>query len=62
MLDHLLMDTCRSCGSSDIVSIEMNVGDQKVTFIACHRCDSKAWERDGEAIELDEVLNRNSQG
>jgi hypothetical protein len=56
------MDTCRSCGSSDIVSIEMNVGDQKVTFIACHRCDSKAWERDGEAIELDEVLNRNSQG
>lgn len=55
------MDACRTCGSSDIVSIEMNVGEQRVTFIACHKCESKAWERDGEAVELEQVLHPDSE-
>ena len=57
MADHRRMDTCRACGSSDIVAIEMTVGEQRVTFIACHNCEAKSWERDGEAVALDEVLH-----
>jgi len=51
------MNTCRKCGSSDIVAIEMSMGEHSVTFIGCHVCDAKSWERDGEEVALDEVIH-----
>lgn len=51
------MGACRECGSGDIVAIEMTVGDQRLTFIACHKCEAKSWERDGEEVALDDVLH-----
>lgn len=59
---HLRMSSCRECGSSDTVAIEMTVDGNKVVFIACHRCDAKSWERDGESISRDEVIRPGEGG
>lgn len=53
---HEAMSACRECGSDDTVAIEMTVGDTSVTFIACHRCEARSWERDGEVVPLTDLL------
>jgi hypothetical protein len=49
--------TCHACGSRDLVTITMTVGDRAVSFTACHDCEAKWWYRDGERVELSSVLD-----
>jgi hypothetical protein len=49
---------CPGCRGRDCVHIEIQLqGDQTVQFYSCRRCEAKWWERDGDAIALDEILN-----
>lgn len=35
----------------------MVVGESELVMSSCNRCDARTWERDGEAIDLTEVLD-----
>jgi transposase-like protein len=49
---------CPECAGRDCVHIEIQLqGDQTVQFYSCRRCEAKWWERDGDTIALDEILN-----
>ncbi len=49
---------CPHCGGEDCTHIEIHLKDEAtVQFFSCRRCESKWWEREGDTIALDEVLN-----
>jgi transposase-like protein len=49
---------CPQCKGEDTIQIEISLkGEDDVKFYSCRRCESKWWERDGDTIALDEVLN-----
>jgi hypothetical protein len=49
---------CPRCHGEDCVHIEINLkGEHTVQFFSCRRCEAKWWERDGDTIALDEVLD-----
>lgn len=54
---------CPSCRGEDCVRIEIRLkGDEDtVRFFSCRRCETKWWERDGDTIALDEVLDLTAQ-
>ena len=48
---------CSECGGRDAIQIDMTLPDgTEVYFCACHRCENRWWDREGEAIGLDGVL------
>jgi formate dehydrogenase maturation protein FdhE len=48
---------CRACGSSEVVTITLKVDSQDLSFTACHACEEKWWDKDGEQVELRSVIN-----
>ena len=49
---------CPQCKGEDCTEIEIHLtNDEPVQFFSCRRCEAKWWERAGEAIPLDEVLD-----
>ncbi len=46
---------CPECRSS-LVEIEVSLGDTHLTMHSCSRCDRRWWDRDGDLIELQDVL------
>jgi Zn-finger nucleic acid-binding protein len=49
---------CPRCEGEDTIQIEIHLkSDQSVEFYSCRRCEAKWWERGGDTISLDEVLN-----
>jgi transposase-like protein len=49
---------CPECGSEETTQIEMKLaGDLAVQFFSCRVCESRWWEKEGDTIALDEVLN-----
>ena len=56
---------CPKCGIRDVIQIRLSLPDgSEVHFCACHRCDKKWWDRDGESLALEQVLDlaRKSRG
>ncbi|MFQ5555437.1 MAG: hypothetical protein ACE5GC_08730 [Acidimicrobiia bacterium] len=48
---------CASCGGSTVIEIELMLPDgTEVEFYSCHQCETRWWNRDGEALELGSVL------
>ena len=48
---------CERCGAASVIQIELTLPDgTEVDFCSCHRCESRWWNQDGEALELDTVL------
>jgi Zn-finger nucleic acid-binding protein len=47
---------CPVCRASRMVEIEITLQGDAVRMRACSRCDTRWWERDGESIELEGVL------
>lgn len=48
---------CSQCGESSVIQIELTLPDgTQVVFCSCHRCETRWWDRDGEQLELDAVL------
>jgi transposase-like protein len=49
---------CPKCEGEDCIHIEIQLsGEDRVQFYSCRNCESKWWERDGDTVALDEVLN-----
>ena len=49
---------CTTCGQATVIMIELRLPDgTEVEFCSCHRCESRWWNRDGENLELDAVLD-----
>ena len=49
---------CMSCGQSSVIQIEMTLPDgSEVIFNSCHVCEAKWWDREGESIEVDGIID-----
>ena len=49
---------CPECTGSDCIEIEINLKDEgSVRFFSCRRCEAKWWEKEGQTVALDHVLN-----
>ena len=50
--------TCNTCGHNSVIQIELTLPDSsEVVFCSCHRCESKWWDRDGEVLDLDALID-----
>lgn len=50
--------TCSECGQSSVIQIELTLPDgTQVIFCSCHRCETRWWDRDGQQLGLDAVLD-----
>ncbi len=50
--------TCTSCGEASVIQIEMSLPDgTEVVFNSCHVCETKWWDRDGEPVEVDGIID-----
>lgn len=53
---------CPQCHAKDCTEIRLHLTEEEnVEFFSCRRCEAKWWEREGDTIALDEVLNLASQ-
>ncbi len=53
---------CPECHGEDCIHIEIRLkGDETIQFYSCRLCEAKWWERDGDAVALDEVLHLTTQ-
>jgi DNA-directed RNA polymerase subunit M/transcription elongation factor TFIIS len=49
---------CTACGANDVIQIELTLPDgTEVEFYSCHTCEARWWNRDGEPLALDAVLD-----
>ncbi|HEX9644797.1 MAG TPA: hypothetical protein VGC11_12475 [Acidimicrobiia bacterium] len=49
---------CTACGATNVIQIELTLPDgTEVEFYSCHQCESRWWNRDGEPLGLDAVLD-----
>jgi hypothetical protein len=49
---------CSTCGQSSVIQIELTLPDgSEVVFCSCHRCESKWWDREGERLDLDSLID-----
>ena len=52
------MPACPLCGSVDITRIEIDLDRAGgLEFFSCRACEEKWWQREGESINLGEVLD-----
>ncbi len=48
---------CDNCGARDAIQIVMTLPDgTEVHFCSCHRCENRWWDKEGEPLGLDAVL------
>ena len=47
---------CPTCGTHNVVTINLTVAERRVTMRSCGRCDKRWWASDGEHIDLTNVL------
>ena len=47
---------CPVCRRSRLVEIDLKISEEPVRMRSCSRCDTRWWERSGELLELDGVL------
>lgn len=53
---------CPHCDGEDCIQIDIRLkGEETVEFFSCRRCEAKWWQRDGDTIALDEVLDLTSE-
>ena len=52
------MRVCPSCGSNDItaIGIDLRAGSE-LNFFSCRVCEEKWWQRDGERMDLADVID-----
>jgi transposase-like protein len=49
---------CPTCGAGEVIQIEQKLPDDiELVFFACHRCEEKWWDRDGQTLGLKDVLD-----
>jgi len=48
---------CPACGSSETFRVSMVLSEAPGSFTSCHACEWKGWERGGERLTLESVLD-----
>jgi DNA-directed RNA polymerase subunit M/transcription elongation factor TFIIS len=49
---------CTTCGENSVIQIEMTLPDgTDVIFCSCHVCEAKWWNREGETIAVDGIID-----
>jgi hypothetical protein len=48
--------SCPDCGSTNLITISMAMGEGRVLFRTCPPCEARWWERDGSQITRDVAL------
>ena len=49
---------CTSCGQSSVIQIEMTLPDgSQVMFCSCHVCEAKWWDKEGEPVSVDGIID-----
>ena len=57
--EHRAVITCRSCGSTRVTRLSLNLTDgTPVEFTSCHRCEHRTWEHAGAELTVGTVLDR----
>jgi transcriptional regulator NrdR family protein len=47
---------CPKCQSGRVVEIDLTLKERRVSLRSCSECETRWWHREGELIELGEVL------
>ncbi len=48
---------CPQCGAKDVIEIKHRLADHvELYFFSCHRCEERWWDRNGQKLQLTEVL------
>jgi hypothetical protein len=47
---------CTACGSADLLSVSIHMGDGPVSFWTCSLCEATGWEREGAGLPRNEAL------
>jgi transposase-like protein len=47
---------CPDCGSANLISVAMSIGEGEVLFRTCPPCEARWWEQDGSRITRDTAL------
>ena len=50
------MEKCPHCGRT-LVTLETDLGGETVTMRSCSACDTRTWTRNGEPVDLRDVLD-----
>ena len=53
---HMDDEPCPACGSGDVMTIEMRVGDDPLSVRYCAKCETREWSRAGASVDLDYLL------
>jgi hypothetical protein len=49
---------CTSCGQQSVITIDMTLPDgSQVIFNSCHVCEAKWWDKEGEPIPVDGIID-----
>lgn len=48
--------SCSTCGSTDTISVGMEMADGAVRYWTCTDCEATGWQRDGANIDRDVAL------
>ncbi len=49
---------CTTCGADSVIQIDMSLPDgTEVVFNSCHVCEAKWWDKEGETIEVDGIID-----
>jgi DNA-directed RNA polymerase subunit M/transcription elongation factor TFIIS len=50
--------TCKTCGANSVIQIQLTLPDGgEVDFCSCHVCESRWYNRDGEVLDLDALVD-----
>jgi hypothetical protein len=52
------MRTCEKCTSADLVTVQLAINGEPVTFDHCRRCEHRTWSANGDKVGLSDVLDR----
>jgi DNA-directed RNA polymerase subunit M/transcription elongation factor TFIIS len=49
---------CTTCGQESVIQIEMTLPDgSEVIFNSCHVCEAKWWDKKGEVVRVDGIID-----
>ncbi len=49
---------CPQCHANDVIEIKHRLPDDtEVQFFSCHRCEQKWWDKNGDKLELGQILD-----
>lgn len=48
---------CPKCESQNVININLTMEEGPVSFYSCHACEHRWWNKDGEPLDLPDILD-----